>query len=59
MKWGQTPLTLTTLKESDPISPPVIPAKAGIHVCLSNMDPRFRGDDGEAFAGMTEKLSRE
>ena len=25
---------------------PVIPAKAGIQVRLSNMDPRFRGDDG-------------
>jgi len=23
----------------------VIPAKAGIHVRLSDMDPRFRGDD--------------
>jgi len=24
----------------------VIPAKAGIHFGPSNMDPRFRGDDG-------------
>jgi hypothetical protein len=28
-------------------SPAVIPAKAGIHVTRPNMDPRFRGDDGE------------
>ncbi|HEU6450339.1 MAG TPA: chorismate mutase [Gemmatimonadaceae bacterium] len=27
-------------------APSVIPAKAGIHVRSSNMDPRFRGDDG-------------
>jgi|GEM_PF-142675 len=26
----------------------VIPAKAGIHVGSSNMDPRFRGDDGDS-----------
>ena len=32
---------------------PVMPAKAGIHVRWSNMDPRFRGDD-EAFAGMID-----
>ena len=31
----------------------VIPAQAGIHVRLGNMDPRFRGDDGRALAGMT------
>jgi len=31
----------------------VIPAKAGIHVARPNVDPRFRGDDGNV-AGMTE-----
>jgi multiple sugar transport system substrate-binding protein len=29
----------------------VIPAEAGIHVWLSNMDPRFRGDDSDRFRG--------
>ena len=33
----------------------VIPAQAGIHLAVTAMDSRFRGNDGsEAFAGMTE-----
>jgi hypothetical protein len=36
----------------------VIPAQAGIHVWLRNMDPRLRGDDGYARAGLTALLAR-
>jgi hypothetical protein len=44
-QWGLVPSSRGPHPEA------LIPAKAGIHFRLGNMDPRFRGDDGGGDEG--------